>query len=272
MIRPFTCLCMLMAGGAGLYLYQEKHRTEMLDREIGRVIRQTEAQRAQTSALKAEWQVRNEPGRLADLAARFLSLKPMAPTQFVQLAALGARLPAVGPMPAAAAEPSAAPTGVPMADAAPAAATLVASRTGEDEDAEAAERDAPAAPEAAVASSVPAAAVASAPAAAASAAGAAVHPHAAEKPVQLAASHPHHAAERPIEMQIARTVDAGHATSAYAHGGMLPLAAPRPPGAGVIQAMARPMARPIQPARASYVGSSLGGATALPPPVPYSGE
>ena len=26
MIRPFTCICMLLAGGSGLYLYQSKHR------------------------------------------------------------------------------------------------------------------------------------------------------------------------------------------------------------------------------------------------------
>ena len=35
MIRPFTVLSMLLAGGTGLYLYQAKHSAQMLEREIG---------------------------------------------------------------------------------------------------------------------------------------------------------------------------------------------------------------------------------------------
>ena len=38
MIRPFTVLCLLTACGSGLYLYSEKHRTGLLDRDIARVI------------------------------------------------------------------------------------------------------------------------------------------------------------------------------------------------------------------------------------------
>lgn len=110
MIRPLTCLCMLLAGGAGLTLYQEKHRTSLLDRDITRTIHATEAAHERTGLLKAEWALLNEPGRLQELADRFLVLHPMVPTQFVQLSELTAHLPAPAPasvaLPAAAAEGS----------------------------------------------------------------------------------------------------------------------------------------------------------------------
>ncbi|MGI3775662.1 MAG: cell division protein FtsL [Janthinobacterium lividum] len=95
MIRPLTCLCMLLAGGSGLYLYQEKHRTSLLDREITRTIHASEAAHERTGLLRAEWALLNEPGRLQDLADRFLSLHAMAPSQFVPAAELAQRLPPV---------------------------------------------------------------------------------------------------------------------------------------------------------------------------------
>ena len=96
MIRPFTVLCLLAAGVSGLYLYSEKHRTAMLDREIGRVIHAAETARARTGLLRAEWAVANEPGRLQDMAGRYLSLHPMAPTRAVHAFAGADRFPARG--------------------------------------------------------------------------------------------------------------------------------------------------------------------------------
>lgn len=93
MIRPFTCVCMLLAGGSGLYLYQSKHRAQMLDREIGRVLKQTEVARDRIGVLRAEWAVLNEPDRLAELSQQHLGLRQLSPTQFVAMADLGARLP-----------------------------------------------------------------------------------------------------------------------------------------------------------------------------------
>ncbi len=94
MIRPFTCLCMLLAAGAGLYLYQEKHRAQVLDREIMRVVKATDVARDRTGMLRAEWALLNEPDRLASLAERHLALRPLTPGQFVPLADLASRLPA----------------------------------------------------------------------------------------------------------------------------------------------------------------------------------
>ncbi len=124
MIRPFTCVCMLLAAGSGLYLYQTKHRAQLLDREIARTLKQIDVTHDRIGALKAEWALLNEPDRLKDLAQQHTTLKPLAPTQFVALNDLPGRLPA--PLPPgpptvppddAAPLPSAPPAGMPGAAA-----------------------------------------------------------------------------------------------------------------------------------------------------------
>jgi len=98
MIRPFTCVCALLAGASGLYLYSEKHQTTLLDQQISKIVSDTQHTRERTAMLRAEWALLNQPDRLQGLATRFLpQLQAMAPTQFVQLASLEKRLPAVGP-------------------------------------------------------------------------------------------------------------------------------------------------------------------------------
>jgi hypothetical protein len=95
MIRPFTCVCFLLACGSGLYLYQSKHRVQMLDREIEKTVHATDALREQTRVLHAEWTLLNDPQRLQALADQFLSLKTVTPGQFTSMAELDNRLPAV---------------------------------------------------------------------------------------------------------------------------------------------------------------------------------
>lgn len=95
MIRPLTCACVLLAGAAGLYLYQSKHRVQLLDREIENTVRMTQAARERTGVLRAEWTLLNDPERLAQLAGRFLSLKTVTPGQFTTFAELDNRLPAI---------------------------------------------------------------------------------------------------------------------------------------------------------------------------------
>ena len=103
MIRPFTCLTVLLAASSGLYLYSEKHKTTLLDGRIRAVVADTDRIEDRTSMLRAEWALLNQPDRLQALAARFLpQLQPMAPTQFVPVAELDRHLPAEGPPPDAA--------------------------------------------------------------------------------------------------------------------------------------------------------------------------
>jgi hypothetical protein len=95
MIRPVTCACFLLACGSGLYVYQSKHRVQLIDRDIEKTVRATDALREQTRVAHAEWTLLNDPQRLQVLADQFLSLKNVAPGQFTSLAELDSRLPAV---------------------------------------------------------------------------------------------------------------------------------------------------------------------------------
>jgi hypothetical protein len=115
MIRPFTCVCFLLACGSGLYLYQAKHRVQLIDHEIEKTVRATEELRAQTRVLHAEWTLQSDPQRLQALADQFLNLKTVTPGQFTSMADLDSRLPAVrAPEP-----PPSEPPPVPVADAPP---------------------------------------------------------------------------------------------------------------------------------------------------------
>lgn len=130
MIHPVTCICFVMALGSGLYLYQSKHDAQVLDRTIEKTVRDTDAVREQTRALRTEWTLLNEPERLRQLAEQYLpTLKPVAPSQFTSLADLDSRLPAprvivpeASPVPMAEATPAADPAAVD--DAATLAASL----------------------------------------------------------------------------------------------------------------------------------------------------
>jgi hypothetical protein len=95
MIRPLTIVTFLMACGSGLYLYQTKHESQVLDRTIEKTVHDTGLLREQSRLLSAEWTMLNDPETLRRFADTYLALKPIAPPQFTSLADLDARLPAV---------------------------------------------------------------------------------------------------------------------------------------------------------------------------------
>jgi hypothetical protein len=113
MIRPFTLVCLVLACGSGLYLYQAKHRVQVLDHAIEKTVRDTNERRERIRILHAEWTLQNDPQRLQILADQFLALKTVAPGQFTSLAELDNRLPpvpspeAVNPLPAPPSPPTA---------------------------------------------------------------------------------------------------------------------------------------------------------------------
>jgi hypothetical protein len=117
MIRPFTLVCFLLACGSGLYLYQAKHRVQVLDRAIEKTVHDTNERRERIRVLHAEWTLQNDPQRLQSLADQFLALKTVTPGQFTSLADLNNRLPAVPPPEDA--SPPPAPPLPPVADAPP---------------------------------------------------------------------------------------------------------------------------------------------------------
>ena len=95
MIRPATYVCLLLAGVSGLALYQSKHRTHLLDREIMRTLRATAQTEERIAVLRTEWALLNEPERLAELSQRHLGLRTLAPEQFVPAAEIAAPMPRV---------------------------------------------------------------------------------------------------------------------------------------------------------------------------------
>jgi hypothetical protein len=109
MIRPFTCVCFMLACGSGLYLYQAKHRVQTIDREIEKVVRATSELREQTRVLHAEWTLQSDPQRLQALSDQLLNLKTVTPGQFTSMADLDGRLPAVRGPDAPPSEPLTAP-------------------------------------------------------------------------------------------------------------------------------------------------------------------
>jgi hypothetical protein len=262
MIRPFTCLCLAAACGSGLYLYSEKHRTALLDRQIASVVHETEAARQRTGLLRAEWALLNEPGRLQEMADRYLALKPMAPTQFVQLADLASRLPPPAPPGALATDDGTDDDGDGAAPLATAEAAPPADHANADTSL----------PEGVTEVHLPARQI---------------EPKAAPK--LLARTELKSGAAPDAKLADIRLKPQHHAPAdrAYAqrdgmmaHGTPLPLAAPQPVGARVYSALARPVApayhAPVVAAApryvSPYVGSALGGGGSLPPPTPYSGN
>jgi hypothetical protein len=129
-IRPFTCVCLILAAGSGLYLYQVKQRAFALDASLRGTFHDIDVARERTRMLRADWALVNDPERLQALASQYLTLQPMQPSQLLTMDQLAAALPPVPPSatpasvatPPAAAKPAPAvdPTqGLPMAEAAP---------------------------------------------------------------------------------------------------------------------------------------------------------
>ena len=125
MIRPFTCVCLILAAGSGLYLYQVKQRAFALDASLRSTFHDIDAARDRTRMLRADWALVNDPERLQALASQYLKLQPMQPSQLLTMEQLAAALPPV-PVPAPATPAPAAPlsvpdptNGVPMAEAIP---------------------------------------------------------------------------------------------------------------------------------------------------------
>ncbi len=121
MIRPFTCISVLLACGSGLYLYQIKHQAQLMDRQIEHTVKAITATQMQTRELAAAWTLLGNPDRLQTLANQYLGIKPVQPSQFVALSDLDSRLPpprALPPPESATPDDSGAAT-MPIASASP---------------------------------------------------------------------------------------------------------------------------------------------------------
>ena len=276
--RPLTAICAFAALGAGLFLYSEKHRTALVDRDIAQLIEHSQAARERIGVLRTEWQLLNNPDVLRERSDKYLHLQAMEPSHYVKLADLGAHLP--GPL-----APGAVPSAddavvVGAADGADGGAIVVASGEtmpsgGHDGGGHGATDEVPVKPHAdtqvaslQIAEKMPVRA------------GVAI---AAKTDVKAKPHNPVHHTATP-----ASHGQAPNDMSGLPRGAPLPLAAPQSIGATVVSAMAHTgMAQTghrafMQPAIVSAVpryataampvSSSLGMASRLPPPVPLPAD
>ena len=93
MIRPLTCVCLVLAAGSGLYLYQVKQRAFALDASLRSTFHDIDVARDRTRMLRADWALVNDPERLQALASQYLTLQPMQPSQLLTMDQLAAALP-----------------------------------------------------------------------------------------------------------------------------------------------------------------------------------
>jgi hypothetical protein len=93
MIRPLTCVTILLACGSGLYLYQTKHQAQVLDKQIEHAVKLAASTRMQTRELTAAWTLLGSPDRLQQLSDQYLDIRAVLPSQFVAMSDLDSKLP-----------------------------------------------------------------------------------------------------------------------------------------------------------------------------------
>lgn len=81
MIRLSMVFWLAALAVAAIFLYELKHRVQDLEEQLaevhGEILRDQEA----IQVLKAEWSYLNQPSRIAELADRYLDLKPIEASQ-----------------------------------------------------------------------------------------------------------------------------------------------------------------------------------------------
>src|SRR5690242_14667258 len=95
--RPFTLLCALAAAGAGWNLYQVKHRTALLDRELAGIADQIRACQKQKETMESIWGELNQLPRLRSLSQQLLPMETSQTPQNRSFAELDRRLPPAVP-------------------------------------------------------------------------------------------------------------------------------------------------------------------------------
>jgi hypothetical protein len=265
MIHPLTLVTFAAFLGSGLYVFQTKEQVRKLDQELRTIRMETEAERARTQTLSAEWARLNDQDRLRQMAAAHLRhMQPMEPAQFQRIEDAQRRMPqAVAFAPV--------PSGFQRRADAPSAPgeVLVFTLASQRREAETAlalaappappQPPAPAAVAAAPVVPQPPAPVVAAPAPA---------PAPAMAPIPVAMAQPPRPAEAPRPAPRPRPEVAA----------LPPIAGPAAPRTPVAQAPAparpAPVAPPVRTAlhvQPASTGSLLGvGAGSLPPPVPFN--
>ncbi len=91
--RPFTVLCFLVAAGFGWNLFQVKHSTALLDRELAGIAEQIKQVQKQKETLESVWGTLNDLPRLRQLSQQLLPQEMSQTPQNRSFAELERRLP-----------------------------------------------------------------------------------------------------------------------------------------------------------------------------------
>jgi len=107
MIRPGTILWLLIVIAVGFAMFQVKYEVMQQEETLARLNKEIADSREQIRMVDAEWSYLTRPDRLKHLAARYLTLAPIAAAQIAELntvperpnapAALVAKANAAGP-------------------------------------------------------------------------------------------------------------------------------------------------------------------------------
>ncbi len=91
MIRPTSCILLILAAAAGGALFRISFEVSELDDRLGNLNRDIRSDREAIHVLRAEWSFLNQPDRLEELARRHLDLQPVSGTQLTGAGTLPVR-------------------------------------------------------------------------------------------------------------------------------------------------------------------------------------
>jgi hypothetical protein len=96
MIRPTSCILLLLAAGAGAALFHISFDVSALDDRLTALNRGIVADQEALHVLRAEWAFLNQPARIEELSQRYLDLQPLDGAQIGTASLLAFRPPAPG--------------------------------------------------------------------------------------------------------------------------------------------------------------------------------
>jgi len=88
MMRAPTLFSLMLVIALGFGLFRVKYEVQSLEDELGRINRQINTDQASIHVLKAEWSSLAQPGRVGELARRYLPLAPLTSGQLGTMATL----------------------------------------------------------------------------------------------------------------------------------------------------------------------------------------
>jgi hypothetical protein len=96
-----TVMWTVLAGAVGVGLFFVKHEVKDQERRLAELNADIQRNQEAIHVLKAEWSYLNDPARLRALSEKYLSMKPVAPSQVADLSAINGTGPIIAALPAA---------------------------------------------------------------------------------------------------------------------------------------------------------------------------